>query len=643
MARSPKSLLKLPQHQEIWYLAVRQLRIWITPPDEAPYRPYGILIVNLDQGTIQGLETCPSQPTSNQVTETLFEAILNSPSGSAQPPHRPEQICFDDDILMDTMTSALEEINVSALFHPIEEVADEILSEMDAHLMGGAANVPGLLSQEGVTPEQMAALFEAAAEYYRAAPWVHLTNMQSLAIQVAPETKPRYAVVMGNGGVEYGLVMYKQWDDFLLQFGLADHPMEMVPQEGSHSLFFGDITLVPFDDLEAIEEYGWEVADEEAYPIPAVFTPDSEADRPSKADLLWYEAAMRAILEFVPAHLKANDQGDYHPARAEFSIPIYTGLQKVIVEYPAGNIPADTWPVEMPNWAELEDDDDDFDIPINFDRRAMEGSMSLFGGEFDDPQERQAQEIMYEAWDEQNPARRINLAHQAISISPNCADAYVLLAQEEADTLGRALEYYQKGVEAGERALGEAFFAENEGYFWGLFETRPYMRARAGLAYILWDMGKREEALAHYREMLRLNPGDNQGIRYSLLNLLLELNRLDEVDALLEEYDNEWSSEWFYTQVLRAFQKGGDSPAAQKALKEALEQNSHVPDYLTGATRIPSRLPDMISPGQKSEAVRYASSYLNIWRKSRGAVAWLKDQTQPSTEKPKRGRRGKKR
>jgi len=286
-------------------------------------------------------------------------------------------------------------------------------------------------------------------------------------------------------------------------------------------------------------------------------------------------------------------------------------------------------------------------MPSSFDRRAMEGSLSMFGSGFGDPKEKQAQEKMYAAWDELNPAKRINLAHQAIAISPNCADAYVLLAEEEADTLGRARDYFQKGVEAGERALGEAFFDENEGYFWGLLETRPYMRAREGLANTLWNMGKKEEALTHYREMLRLNPGDNQGIRYSLLNLLLELNRNDKVDILLGEHEDDWSSEWCYTQVLRAFQKEGDSPTAQKALEEALEQNPHVPDYLTGAKRIPNRLPDMISPGRESEAVRFASTHLNFWRKAPGAVAWLKEQTQPpNEEKPKkkarRGRRGKK-
>lgn len=40
------------------------------------------------------------------------------------------------------------------------------------------------------------------------------------------------------------------------------------------------------------------------------------------------------------------------------------------------------------------------------------------------------------------------------------------------------------------------------------------MRARAALAGTLWRLGRREEAVDHQRELLRLNPNDNQGLRY---------------------------------------------------------------------------------------------------------------------------------
>ena len=76
---------------------------------------------------------------------------------------------------------------------------------------------------------------------------------------------------------------------------------------------------------------------------------------------------------------------------------------------------------------------------------------------------------------------------------------------------------------AGERALGAQAFEEDVGHFWGLLETRPYMRARAGLAASLWTAGDEVEAVEHYQDMLRLNPGDNQGHRYVLLGCLLQM------------------------------------------------------------------------------------------------------------------------
>jgi tetratricopeptide (TPR) repeat protein len=115
-----------------------------------------------------------------------------------------------------------------------------------------------------------------------------------------------------------------------------------------------------------------------------------------------------------------------------------------------------------------------------------------------------------------NPRARIALAHKALAISPLCADAYVLLAEEEAKSAEEALEYYCKGVEAGEQALGTKRFKQYAGHFWGFIETRPYMRARAGLAAILNMLGEVDAAISNYQEMPVLNPNDNQGIRYRL-------------------------------------------------------------------------------------------------------------------------------
>lgn len=139
-----------------------------------------------------------------------------------------------------------------------------------------------------------------------------------------------------------------------------------------------------------------------------------------------------------------------------------------------------------------------------------------------------AQDIMYDAWDAEGKDR-IDLARKALAVSPDCADAYVLLAEDAASDLAEAIRFLEEGVRAGERALGERIFTEEAGHFWGILETRPYMRARFDLAHLLYLKGERAPAIAHMQDLLRLNPNDNQGVRYELATSLLEEGKLEEL------------------------------------------------------------------------------------------------------------------
>jgi tetratricopeptide (TPR) repeat protein len=74
------------------------------------------------------------------------------------------------------------------------------------------------------------------------------------------------------------------------------------------------------------------------------------------------------------------------------------------------------------------------------------------------------------------------------------------------------------------------------------------MRARLGLAQLLYEAGEREEAIAEYRSMLELNSRDNQGVRYLLLSAYLETGT-DAADAeamALVERMRDASSAWAY-------------------------------------------------------------------------------------------------
>lgn len=245
-----------------------------------------------------------------------------------------------------------------------------------------------------------------------------------------------------------------------------------------------------------------------------------------------------------------------------------------------------------------------------------------------------AQDIMFDAWECDDPKRRVTLAREALNVSADCADAYVLLAMDQAQTNAEALALYAEGVAAGERALGKAAFEEDVGEFWGLLETRPYMRARLGLAVALWENGCRDEATGHANELIRLNPNDNQGIRYLLVSWFLTLGRDAEAEVLLRNYKGDDSAFWSWSRALLAFRQSGDNAAARKVLAAAVANNRHVLPFLIGRQNLPAEPPPYYSPGGRNEAQTYAVEGIEAWAAAPGALDWLR--TNPGGKPPRR-------
>lgn len=245
----------------------------------------------------------------------------------------------------------------------------------------------------------------------------------------------------------------------------------------------------------------------------------------------------------------------------------------------------------------------------------------------------EAQDLIYEAYEARTAKQQIALAKKALQISPFCADAYVMLAKYMPSASDEALDFWQRGVEVGKKALG-ADFNHFRGSFWGFIETRPYMRARAGLAFTLWERGAHDEAIDHLQAMLALNPNDNQGLRYILAAWLLEMGRDDELAELLKAYEDDGMAAWTYTTALAAFRKNGDTKESQKLLADALASNKHVPAYLLGEQPVPETLPPYISPGQTDEAAHYVTDCQAGWTRTPGAIDWLREQI--AATKPKR-------
>jgi tetratricopeptide (TPR) repeat protein len=234
-----------------------------------------------------------------------------------------------------------------------------------------------------------------------------------------------------------------------------------------------------------------------------------------------------------------------------------------------------------------------------------------------------AQQLVYDAM-EATGLRRSKLAQEALALDPKCVDAYVILA-ENADTDEEAIMLSKKGMEAGERELGKAFFKDNKGHFWGLLETRPYMRAKAAYADALHQLGNTMVAIREYEQLLELNPNDNQGIRYILFVAYLEEGKWEAAEHLLKQYE-EPTANGLYNKVLLELYKNGFSANAVKFLKDAKKANPHVIPFLSGKKRIPMYLPEGYRLGDESEAIFYADEHFQLWEKIEGLQKWLKKQ-----------------
>ena len=185
----------------------------------------------------------------------------------------------------------------------------------------------------------------------------------------------------------------------------------------------------------------------------------------------------------------------------------------------------------------------------------------------------QAEEMVYNAL-EKRGKKRADLLKKALEIDEDCAEAYVLLA-EDVKTDEEAKPLYERAVLAAERTLGPDFLAdeENVGHYWGIFETRPYMRARGGLGVTLWELGEQEQAITHFIDLLRLNPNDNMGIRYALAVWLFVSDRLDEAKDLIDRYEVDSNLTFMYIEAFIAFANHGSGWQADSLLRDAFKAN----------------------------------------------------------------------
>ncbi|WP_413407462.1 SEC-C metal-binding domain-containing protein [Paenibacillus amylolyticus] len=234
-----------------------------------------------------------------------------------------------------------------------------------------------------------------------------------------------------------------------------------------------------------------------------------------------------------------------------------------------------------------------------------------------------AQALLSKAREASSSKRRVHLAETALEMYPDSSDAYLILA-EESDNENDARSYLKEGIAAGKRELGELFFEENKGDFWGLHETRPYIRICKSYAESCWFGGDTKEAAQILEHMLELNTEDNTGARYLLAAVYLYSNQLDQAEQLLEKYGKgDAATAFAYDQIILEYKKNGITSQLKMLYRVARGVNKHVPDYLLGLKRLPHNLPDFVGLGDSDEAIEYVIMHSRLWASAPDLLKWM--------------------
>ncbi|MDL4843097.1 SEC-C metal-binding domain-containing protein [Aquibacillus rhizosphaerae] len=235
----------------------------------------------------------------------------------------------------------------------------------------------------------------------------------------------------------------------------------------------------------------------------------------------------------------------------------------------------------------------------------------------------QAQDLIYQAYETTNKENRIRLAKQALNQYPNTPDAYNILGDIESNPI-KALQKYKTGMEVGEQDLGKKFFERNEGMFWGLVETRPYMRAKYNYAVTLMEISDFEKAIKQMEELIELNENDNQGIRDILFLAYVGTKKFQLAKNLLDKFSEDFMASGAYNNVLIEYLLNGITSKLNKLLKQAKNVNPHVIKYLIGSTKVPNKVPEYYKPGDKNEAAMYVLESHFLWKQEKELMEWLK-------------------
>ena len=312
----------LPQEYDVWQADCRQMPNWIRIGGN-PVRPWMILVTSRSNDLVLAHEMLEEMPSAALLWDTLVQAMQYPAAGE---PHRPTELQVRADERWEALKAHLDYIGVSLA--PTEE-----LDQMEVVFQGMCERIcgkpqPGLLDMPGVTPDQVASFYAAAASFFQKAPWKKVGYEAAIKVECDKfQSGPWFAVLMGQSGLTMGLALYEDLKALQRMWAAERADEDNARQSVVTTVTFGEEWDIPVADLEAVRRYGWQVARPDAY--PEVF--HKERGLSLRPPLSWELELMEGCLRAVPEFVTCRKQDD--PTKDEMTVPVSSGQLKLVLSW----------------------------------------------------------------------------------------------------------------------------------------------------------------------------------------------------------------------------------------------------------------------------------------------------------------------
>lgn len=132
----------------------------------------------------------------------------------------------------------------------------------------------------------------------------------------------------------------------------------------------------------------------------------------------------------------------------------------------------------------------------------------------------------------------------------------------------------EKAYNIGKESIPKEFFKKKNNIVWLFLGNRPFLRAWQIYAMECAAHKDYEKAIELFKEILSWNAGDNQGIRYLLLETCFKMKDYEQANKIVRKYRDDYSIEFAFGAVAIAI-LNDDIKLADRLLQTAVKTNEY--------------------------------------------------------------------